>query len=291
HFSRQSLPLVSVSTAGPEQIPAQAPNSGPHTTCYRLTEYDGARDGELDLAFDQSVRYSMGCGVAAGEERREEAERRERECSISFLLTHLSSLTTSSHSTTPLSSFFTSESIFFFLSAPKCCQSHCLHEGDVSSPLTEMKRADVLKDGPGGHFELFSALSTRQTTSDEEQSAATASGNPVAGQDGSQTPPRGAEPSGCRVTVYNAGFSPFHALILSIVPEFSQLPIPVARSEMISSTCNTSFCSLGATLLLIKQTTHGERRKHAVEKEIQRIKRQRGEELTVLLSQRVKNEM
>lgn len=52
-----------------------------------------------------------------------------------------------------------------------------------------------------------------------------ADAGPVAGQDGSQNLPRGVKPSGWRVTVYNAGFSPFHALILSIVLELSQLPI------------------------------------------------------------------
>lgn len=40
-----------------------------------------------------------------------------------------------------------------------------------------------------------------------------------------------------------------------------------------------------------KRTTHGVRRKHGAEKENEGIRRQRGEELTVLLSQRVKNEM
>lgn len=48
---------------------------------------------------------------------------------------------------------------------------------------------------------------------------------PVTGQDRSQNLPRGAQPSGWRVTVYNAGFSPLYALILSIVLQLSQLPI------------------------------------------------------------------
>lgn len=53
---------------------------------------------------------------------------------------------------------------------------------------------------------------------------AAADNGPDAGQDRSQTLPRGAKALGWGVTVYNAGFSPFHALILSIVPELSQLP-------------------------------------------------------------------
>lgn len=52
-----------------------------------------------------------------------------------------------------------------------------------------------------------------------------ADNGPVALQDRSQNFPRGVKPSGWRVTVYNAGFSPFHALILSIVPELSQLSV------------------------------------------------------------------
>ncbi len=52
-----------------------------------------------------------------------------------------------------------------------------------------------------------------------------ADSGPVTLQDHSQNFPRGVKPSGWRVTVYNAGFSPFHALILSIVPEHSQLPM------------------------------------------------------------------
>lgn len=56
-------------------------------------------------------------------------------------------------------------------------------------------------------------------------------------------PLRGAKPSGWRVTVYNAGFSPFHALILSIVPELSQLPVHRASKRSCdiasSSVCRT----------------------------------------------------
>lgn len=57
---------------------------------------------------------------------------------------------------------------------------------------------------------------------------------PVTRQDGSQNFPRGAKPSGWRVTVYNAGFSPFHALILSIVPELSQLNIQKASKDHVT---------------------------------------------------------
>lgn len=42
------------------------------------------------------------------------------------------------------------------------------------------------------------------------------------------------KPSGGRVTVYNAGFSPFHALILSIVPKLSQLPIHRASKDHVT---------------------------------------------------------
>lgn len=52
-----------------------------------------------------------------------------------------------------------------------------------------------------------------------------ADAGPVTGQDRGQNLPRGAQPSGWRVTVYNAGFSPLYALILSIVLQLSQLPI------------------------------------------------------------------
>lgn len=61
-----------------------------------------------------------------------------------------------------------------------------------------------------------------------------ADNRPVAGQDRSQNLPREAKPSGGRVTVYNAGFSPFHALILSIVPELSQLPIRRASKDHVT---------------------------------------------------------
>lgn len=61
-----------------------------------------------------------------------------------------------------------------------------------------------------------------------------ADNGPVTGQDRGQNFPRGAKPSGCRVTVYNAGFSPFHALILSIVPELSQLPIRRASKDHVT---------------------------------------------------------
>lgn len=57
---------------------------------------------------------------------------------------------------------------------------------------------------------------------------------PVTRQDGSQNFPRGVKPSGWRVTVYNAGFSPFHALILSIVPELSQLNIQKASKDHVT---------------------------------------------------------
>lgn len=64
-------------------------------------------------------------------------------------------------------------------------------------------------------------------------------------------PLRGAKPSGWRVTVYNAGFSPFHALILSIVPELSQLPVHRASKRSCdiasSSVCRTP-CFSSSTL-------------------------------------------
>lgn len=41
-----------------------------------------------------------------------------------------------------------------------------------------------------------------------------------------QNSPRGAKPSGWRATHHNAGFSPFHALILPIVPQLSQPRVP-----------------------------------------------------------------
>lgn len=57
----------------------------------QLTAYDEigtARDGELEFPFDQSVRYSMGCGVAGGVEQEEAggAESRERvlNCLVPF---------------------------------------------------------------------------------------------------------------------------------------------------------------------------------------------------------------
>lgn len=57
------------------------------------------------------------------------------------------------------------------------------------------------------------------------------------------------------------------------------------------TTCKTCFCQLEATMQPVKRTTHGVRRKHGVEEEIRRMKRQRGEELTALLSQRGKKEI
>lgn len=58
---------------------------------------------------------------------------------------------------------------------------------------------------------------------------------PVALQDrGQKISPRGVKPSGWRVAVYNAGFSPFHALILSIVPELSQLHIYRASKDHVT---------------------------------------------------------
>ena len=55
----------------------------------QLTDEIGtARDGELEFPFDQSVRYSMGCGVAGGAERVEaggaECTERVLNCLVPF---------------------------------------------------------------------------------------------------------------------------------------------------------------------------------------------------------------
>lgn len=68
----------------------------------------------------------------------------------------------------------------------------------------------------------------------ERSHSVAADNGPVVRQDRGQNLHRGVKPSGWRVTVYNAGVSPFHALILSIVPELSQLPIYRASKDHVT---------------------------------------------------------
>lgn len=68
----------------------------------------------------------------------------------------------------------------------------------------------------------------------ERSHSVAADNGPVVRQDRGQNLHRGVKPSGWRVTVYNAWVSPFHALILSIVPELSQLPIYRASKDHVT---------------------------------------------------------
>lgn len=68
----------------------------------------------------------------------------------------------------------------------------------------------------------------------ERSRSVAADNGPVVLQDRGQNLHRGEKPSGRRITVYNAGVSPFHALILPIVPELSQLPIHRASKDHVT---------------------------------------------------------